>query len=466
MLASILRLYKLGEVPGGLDWDEASLGWNSYSLLKTGTDEYGKAFPVSIRSFNDYKPSMYVYAAIPSIAIFGLNEFSVRLPSALAGILTVVVCYFLVKKLSKDDRLALLSSLLLAISPWHLQFSRGAFEANLALFFFVLGVYTLLKFPLLSFLPFILSIYSYHSARLVIPVFLFLLFIFNFKKVFKNWKIVFVSCILFLVSLYPLVRNSLHTGAVTARLGTVGTVQNAGQYLNNYLSHYNFDFLFLTADNNGRHHVPDVGLLYLAEFPLLLAGFYFLVKNKPAWGKFIMIWLVVAPVASALVNDAPHAIRSLLFLPVFQIIVAYGVINLPKFFYFIIPCFMFLNACFYLHQYYVHFPVEYAKDWQYGYKEVVKKVLQVEKNYDTIYVTNYYDQPYIYFLFYGRISPVVKNSGYFYQGLDKYEFGRFKDDIYALYVLAPSEVTNKYQVLDKVLSPDKTDVFVFATIKP
>ena len=87
IFASFLRLYKLGEVPGSLDWDEASLGWNAYSLFKTGTDEYGKALPVSIRSFNDFKPPLYVYAAIPTTAIFGLNEFSVRLPSAIAGIL-------------------------------------------------------------------------------------------------------------------------------------------------------------------------------------------------------------------------------------------------------------------------------------------------------------------------------------------------------------------------------------------
>ncbi|MDO8515377.1 MAG: glycosyltransferase family 39 protein, partial [bacterium] len=442
-----------------LDWDEASIGWNAYSLLKTGTDEYGKAWPVSIRSFNDYKPPMYVYAAIPSIAVFGLNEFAVRLPSALAGILTVIITFFLVRELTKKESMALVSSLLLAISPWSIQFSRGAFEANLALFFFVLGAYFLLKWPFFSIFPFILSIYGYHSSRLVIPAFLFLYFIFNFKYVLKNWKIFTLSVVLFLLCLYPLIRNSLHTGAVTARLNSVTMVNSPAKYLNNYLSHYNFDFLFLNADNNGRHHAPGVGLLYLAEFPFLLAGFYFLIKNKPSWAKFILIWLAVAPMASALVNDAPHAIRSLMFLPVFQIIIAYGLTKMW------LPL-IFLNFLFWSHQYFVHFPVEYAKDWQYGYKEVVKKVLAVEKNYETIYVTNFYDQPYIYFLFYGRIDPIVKNSGYFYQGLDKYEFGRFKDNNDALYVLAPSELTTNYQVLDKVQFPDKTDAFVFATIKP
>jgi len=493
IFASFLRLYKLGEVPGSLDWDEASLGWNAYSLFKTGTDEYGKALPVSIRSFNDFKPPLYVYAAIPTTAIFGLNEFSVRLPSAVAGILTVILTYFLVRQLViaiptqreeqssnnrsekiaspssywvRNDTFALVTTLLLAISPWHLQFSRAAFEANLSLFFFVLGVYLLLKFPLLSVFPFVLSIYSYHSPRLVIPAFLFLLFIFYFKKILKSWKLLFVSCALFLVSLYPLVRNTLHVGSVTARLNSVSVVSSPTEYLNNYLSHYNFDFLFLSADNNGRHHVPDFGLLYLGEFPFLLAGIYFLIKNRPSWLKFLLAWVIAAPAASALVIDSPHAIRSLLFLPTFQIITSYGILKiLSKKTALIVVALYLVNFTTYIHQYYVHFPVEYAKDWQYGYKQVVQKVLASENNYTTIYMTNFYDQPYIYFLFYGRVSPVVKNSGYFYQAFDKYEFGRFKDDKRALYVLSPTELNNKYQVFDQVNFPDGKPAFLFATIK-
>ncbi len=470
LLAGFLRLYRLGEVPPSLDWDEASIGWNAYSLLKTGTDEYGKAWPVSIRSFNDYKPPMYVYAAIPSIANFGLNEFSVRLPSAIAGILLVAVTFFLCRGLKLQLFHCYIATLLIAISPWSIQFSRGAFEANLALLFFVLGAYFLLKWPFLSVIPFVLSIYSYHSARLVIPAFLFLYFIFNFKFLIPRWKYLLLYMVFMLLLLYPLVRNSLHTGAVTARLATVGAVQNVREYAKNYLSHYNFDFLFLTADNNNRHHAPDVGLLYLAELPFLIAGFYFLAKNKPSWSKFILIWLAAAPVASSLVNDAPHAIRSLMFLPVFQIVVAYGMLNIVqslKFKSLIVIAFI-LNSIFYIHQYFIHAPIEYAKDWQYGYEQVVEKVLQVEKNYETIYVTNYYDQPYIYFLFYGRIDPIVKNSGYFYQGMDKYEFGiqnsKFKIQN-SLYVLAPEELNSKYQVFDQVNFPSGEPAFLFATIR-
>src|SRR5687768_12237216 len=85
IVAAILRLWKLGSIPPGLTPDEASLGYNAYSILKTGRDEYGQLFPTVFKSFGDYKPGLYTYAVIPFVALFGLNEWTVRLPSALAG---------------------------------------------------------------------------------------------------------------------------------------------------------------------------------------------------------------------------------------------------------------------------------------------------------------------------------------------------------------------------------------------
>src|SRR3989344_7737190 len=144
LLAFFLRFYNLGSNPPSLTWDEASLGYNAYSILKTGADEYGNKLPLSIRSFDDYKPPLYVYLTIPFVALFGLSEFSVRLPSAIIGALSVIVIYFLVKEfLQRWDKkhqelIALVSALFLAISPWQLQFSRGAFEGNIGIFFYIL----------------------------------------------------------------------------------------------------------------------------------------------------------------------------------------------------------------------------------------------------------------------------------------------------------------------------------------
>src|SRR3989338_1459032 len=142
-LAFILRFYKLGEVPLSLDWDENSNAYNAYSILKTGRDEYGDFLPIANRSFDDYKPPLYMYLNIPTVSVFGLTPFAARLPSAFFGFLTVPLFYFLSKKLLENQKFvdakttALIAMLLLAISPWHLQFSRVGFEANVALFFSV-----------------------------------------------------------------------------------------------------------------------------------------------------------------------------------------------------------------------------------------------------------------------------------------------------------------------------------------
>lgn len=474
--AAFLRLYQLGVNPSSLDWDEASLGWNAFSILETGTDEYGKAWPVSLQSFNDYKPSLYAFAAIPSIAIFGLNEFSVRLPSAIAGILTVVATYFLVKELTKLTKLTQLTSFLLAISPWHIQFSRAAFEANLALFFFVLGATFLIYFLnhqkrfyfLFSLTCFLFSIYSYHSSRVVIPFFLVGMVIY-YRQIFLNHKkLLLVSCFLFLVGLYPLARNTLHTGSLSARYQTVAAKPDPKLILRNYLRHFNFDFLFLSGDNQNRHHAPDMGLLYLWEFPFLLAGIYYLIKDRPKFLLFLAIWFFTAPMASPLANDSPHAVRSLLFLPTFQIVTAFGLLKslrVLRSFKLVVFLLAVVNVFYFLHQYFVHLPIETAKNWQFGYKEAVQKVVKLENNYDRIYITTRYDQPYIYFLFYGRVSPIIKNNGFFYSGFDKYEFSLAKINHNGLYVISPDDKISNFKPFDQINFPDDSTAFLFGTIK-
>ena len=156
VFAAILRLWQLGIIPPHLTPDEASLGYNAYSILKTGRDEYGELLPIVFRSFGDFKPGLYIYLTTPFVAILGLTELAVRLPSALAGILAVWLIYAIskqlyIRKASKKfifknaEKLALFGALLLAINPWHIHFSRGTWEFNLALTFTVAGIYFFLR---------------------------------------------------------------------------------------------------------------------------------------------------------------------------------------------------------------------------------------------------------------------------------------------------------------------------------
>src|SRR3990170_1873311 len=99
ILAFILRFYKLSSNPPGLYWDETVFGYDAYSILKTAHDHHGRFLPLFFESFGDWKLPVYHYLLVPSIAVFGLNEFAVRFPSAFLGTLTVLMMYPLSKRL-------------------------------------------------------------------------------------------------------------------------------------------------------------------------------------------------------------------------------------------------------------------------------------------------------------------------------------------------------------------------------
>ena len=114
VLGFLLRFYRLNEYPA-LNADEAALGYNAYSLLKTGHDEWGVAFPAIFRAFGDYKLPGYVYLAVPAVKLFGLTVPGVRLPSALAGTMLIFVTYLLARAFFSDTRISLLASFLVAV---------------------------------------------------------------------------------------------------------------------------------------------------------------------------------------------------------------------------------------------------------------------------------------------------------------------------------------------------------------
>src|SRR3990167_1137617 len=153
LLASFLRFWRLDSFPA-LNADEAAIGYNAYSLVETGKDEHGNAWPIHFQSFNDYKPGLYFYLVLPFVKVLGLSELAVRIPGALFGVATVLVVYFLCRELFPDKKLEIgnwkleigeFAALFLAISPWHIHFSRGGWEVNVATFFISLGLLLYLK---------------------------------------------------------------------------------------------------------------------------------------------------------------------------------------------------------------------------------------------------------------------------------------------------------------------------------
>lgn len=144
-LVIFLRFTRLGIVPKGINVDEASYGYDAYSLLETGKDVWGER-SVSLKSFGEYKPSGLAYTLIPLVNAFGLSNTTVRLPSAIFGVLTLIVSFLFVRNFLKSSILSGLMVLILGLSPWHFGLSRLFFEANVGLFFIVMSSYFQIKF--------------------------------------------------------------------------------------------------------------------------------------------------------------------------------------------------------------------------------------------------------------------------------------------------------------------------------
>lgn len=457
VFAGVLRIFALNRYPAGLNADEAAIGYNAYSLIQTGKDEYGELWPINFKSFGDYKPGLYFYFVLPFVKLFGLNIWAVRLPSAILGTVSVFLIYLLVNEIFKDKAKALVSASLLAISPWHIHFSRGGWESNAAIFFILAAVFVFFKalkkpvyFPI-SCLLFLVSMYAYHSARVISPLLGLGLIIFYRKELFnkRNWRYLLLAGILFIILLFPLIKTFTGPAGVS-RFSGVGLFADQGPlwrvnelrgehqdisslpakgfhnkliayglaFADNWLKHFHGEFLFLSGDEVARNRVPETGQMYIFDFLWLVAGIYFLVKKRLFGSVFIFWWLAISPAAAAMTFQSPNAIRALNMVIPLMIICAYGLVELwrifskkrleiKRFIFSLIFIIISWGFARYLHQYYSHYPKTYPYAWEDGFGELVSYVGGRENEFNKIYVTNKYDQPYILFLFYLRYPPSV-----------------------------------------------------------
>jgi len=505
--------------------DEAAIGYNAYSILKTGKDEYGVKFPLLFQSFDDYKLPAYIYLTVPSVAIFGLRDFSVRLPSAVFGTLTVLATFFLVESLFANTSVALLSAFLLSISPWHLQFSRSAYEANLAVFFAVLGFAFLLKglrrsvWYIPGFLAVSLSVWSYHSSRVFIPLMLIGFVAIYWREILKRKFAFVIGGFLCVGICMPLLLLSISsTGLVRAngvsalndpvfiarnavwRLTDINLhipfsnfyhnqrVMDAGIIFKGYLDHYNPNFFF-SEIIQGKYHAPGVGLLYIWELPVLLYGIHKAANMKGKGKILLFLWFLFAPIAAAPTQMLPHPVRAMIFLPSLQVFVAIGlwefynrfIVNKKirgKLILSVGVLIIILNFGYYLHQYYVHGPIDYALDWQYGHEQVVNTVKTVQSKYDKVIVSTSLDEPYMFFLYYLRYEPAKylsfggTKSGKFDEernAFDKYEFHRYlnvktPEKLNTLYVGTPEEILPGAHHVADIKDPSGNIVYVVSSV--
>jgi len=217
LLGLLLRTLGLGRFPPGLNQDEASIGYDAWSLLVSGMDRNGDRWPVLFTSWGSGQNVLYAYLSLPFLKLLGLSAASLRLCAGFWGSVCLLAFWRLARRVSRGFGLAALTGL--TLNPWHLTVSRWALESNLLPVFLLLGVWALAaaaekpKWLLLAAALFALSLYAYGTAFLLLPVFLLLCSIRLLRKKTVRFPLWLASLGVFVLIALPLalcqLRNAL-----------------------------------------------------------------------------------------------------------------------------------------------------------------------------------------------------------------------------------------------------------------
>lgn len=481
-IALLLRLIYLNQVPNGFHSDEVSIGYEAYSILKTCKDEHGVLFPLYFKAFGEYKNPVFIYTVVPFIKVFGLNIFAVRFATAIYGTLTVFFTYLLCKELF-NKKIGLCAAFLLAICPWHLHFSRIAYEAISFPAFFTIGFYFLVKglhkrrYMVYSAVILAITFYTYSPAKLLVPIFLLGFLALNYKTLFKFKKELIISLIAGCLILVPLLIFTIK-GKGQTRFNTISIFTSNSlhktkdrilndiywapsfckkfvdnkkflisySFIKNYISHFSLDFLFFKGDTNPRHSVGKMGQLYQFEGILIILGIIFILIKRKRENLIILWWLLIFPISSSLTNDGvPHAIRSIYGLPSFQIIAGFAIYSSYNYIRFLnsatlkfrkyltpfiillsitLATFAAFNIKSYFTRYFKVYPLINYSAWRYDMRELVLTVDKM-KNIDDFSFIGTRD-PYIFLLFYTKYDPKKWQES---RTFERYKIGSFSRNI-------------------------------------
>ena len=462
LLALFLRIYNLANQPPGMTWDEAALGYDAYSILKTGRDQHGAFMPIIFKSFGDYKPGVYVYLTVPAVALLGLNETAVRMPSAIFGALAVIGIYLLTNLLFGSEAkprptgpMSFITSghiaaLVLALMPWHLHFSRGGWEVNTFVTMVLFGTYLFIRSlknekisPLWAALLFALSIFTYQAGKLLTPIiFTTCVLVYwgdvktRLSQVLKNEKPLFPVYLLLLgiVLVYFYISVIGPAGNRVTRLSiflyrptpsqeliktdnnnmlSVGFFHSQADLTlraiaSRYLYHFSPELLFF-ENSTPREALPKMGMLYLFDAVWIVFGLIFLIRSKDWRSKVILlVFLVSAPIGASLTLSEFSVVRALFLTVPLAILISLGIYQLVKNHRYIFAVLLILylhNVALGLDLYFKHSQRFLAPGFNYGHKQAVAWI--IDNPAKRVVMTDVYGQPYIYYLFYTGYDPAT-----------------------------------------------------------
>jgi len=439
LVSLFFNLYQLHKIPFGFHADEVRVGWNAYSLYRTGKDDWGNSFPLYYNTFGDYRPAGIIYSAIPSIFFLEPSEFAVRLPSALIGALSVFPLAILTYLFTKNIRMSLFSSLFLSLSPWWISTSRSTNEVVISTFLTLCSLIILLlalknkntKYLLLSFFVIFVSYLFYHSIRLLAPIFVFTIVFYYWKNIntaFKKPLLLFCIAVFFLSTVFLTGKSAQKRFSQVSVIATTRVLSAETQepltllqkppllygvnIIKEYFSYFSGEFLIGDSAKPLRYRTPSVGALTYIEIVLLLTGIAIAIQNKKY--RLPLFLLLVSPFAAALTKeDSPNLNRSLLMVPFIMIlmgIAATHLIRLRPFLTTICLIGLLINFAYFWRLYTTHsqFLISF---WRNGsMNQLVNEIVNQQNSFEKIYITNDPDSPFPWYAFFTKQDPAEFNE--------------------------------------------------------
>jgi 4-amino-4-deoxy-L-arabinose transferase-like glycosyltransferase len=522
LISASIRFISLTHYPIHYSIDEVAIGESGYWIANTARDEYNQFLPLAFHSVGDYKPPVNIYLTAISIKIFGFNEFAVRFPSALLGSLTPIVLIYLLLALGFNKNASYLGGLWLSLSPWHIIYSRASFEAITALFFFVLAFWQFLVWiknkrqinALISASSFSLSLWAYHSQRVLVPLFVLFLIYFYRKQILSSHKSIhqFLNFILLtLIFALPFIYLTLFTPVISQRAASTSILREQslvqilhhGNYQNlkyfifdndkylifrhwaaKFLNYFDLRFWFFKGLGLTPPGYPGLGLLYLFDLPLIFLGLFALIKNKNNSSTVALVLFLIGPLAASFTMNEQHPLRSLPFILFFALTItkAYEYLLKTRPFY-LLPYFLliFINFFYFVKIYTKAFPYFYSTAWQYGYKQASLYACEHQNDYNKIFISETFGEsaeftsiPHYFLAFYCGGKPVdyitdnpinAPNGIYVKRPLWAVDKNNYKN---SLFIAAPFDFPadlDQSKIVKTISYPNGRTAFLFVTTK-
>lgn len=455
MIGSFVRLFAIGRFPNALNVDEASSGYDAFSLMKWGVDRDGNSYPVYLYAWGSGQSVLYSYLMIPVIAVTGLTEYGIRLPMAIIGVISLYVFYYLIKNIFDNKKYGIIATAFFAICPWHIMKSRWGMECNifpdlilLASLLLVLGLKKKKTgLQVLAFVVLAISSYSYGTSYLFLPVFVlgtlgYLIYKkeLTVKKSIIYLLVMFVLCIPIIVYIFinTFGLEQITIGKVTIpkllvnRYDEVSTVFSGNIFencVNNLLE--TLRILILQNDKLEWNAIPQYGLFYLISIVFFVIGLRACVKKykKNNFNQIMNIWMISAIVLCAFCVANINRINIIMIPCIYYIVV--GLFEFLTKYKQLTVCIAVIYVVLFIEFMYSYVNKDYNK--YYTFTSGVEDVVDYCKSFDVdnIYCKYSFKEPFMYFMFYGQedVREYLDTVEYFEEGRtfdNVRSFGKYK----------------------------------------